>query len=237
MFLSLGLASELVRLRALTPELLVPPHPGTLGMAQRDLILLRQAIFLLFSSGLTGCVSANWAEPADFYVYVGAIAPTARTVTVCSSYSCRHRTPVTFSDADLEQIRALFTDVVSPADERGALARAIGLMEQIAGEHAGTAEDRGLLYTEGSGDPGQLDCIDETANTTSYLLIMEREKLLHHHRVRKPALRGALIDGRWPHFTAVVTEQATDVDYSVDSWVYDNGEIPVVMPLDRWLTE
>jgi hypothetical protein len=191
----------------------------------------------LLSFGLASCVSADWTGPADFYAYIGAIEPVAQTVTVCSSYSCRHRAEVTFSDADLEAIGALFVDVASPADERLALAQAVAAIEQMVGERTGTAGDRGLLYTEGSGDPGQLDCIDETANTTSYLLIMEREKLLRHHIVRKPALRGALIDGRWPHFTAVISERATGLDYSLDSWVGDNGEMPVVMPLELWLSK
>ena len=193
-------------------------------------------LIALLSFGLASCVSADWTNPADFYAYVGAIEPVAQTVTVCSSYSCRHRAEVTFSDADLGAIGALFVDVASPADERLALAHGIATMEQMVGERAGTASDRGLLYTEGSGDPGQLDCIDETANTTSYLLVMEREELLRHHVVRKPALRGALIDGRWPHFTAVITERATGVDYSLDSWVRDNGEMPAVMPLELWLS-
>ncbi|HET7410895.1 MAG TPA: hypothetical protein VFJ13_11920 [Paracoccaceae bacterium] len=198
---------------------------------------IRQVLLALLLSGAAGCVSANWSGPADFYAYVEAAMPVARTVSVCSSYSCRHRTEITFSDADLDRIRSLFADVVSPAGERAAMAGAIALIERMVGKRAGTARDRGLLHTAGSGDPGQLDCIDETANTTSYLLVMERARLLRHHSVRKPALRGALIDGRWPHFTAVVTEQATGVDYAVDSWVHDNGERPVVMRLDRWLME
>ena len=198
---------------------------------------LRAALAVFLATGMAGCVSANWSEPEDFYAYIGGTEPVGRTVAVCHSYSCRQRTQMAFSEEDLTRVRTLLGAAETAAEERAALARAIGLIEEVVGQSIGTSEDRGLLYTAGSGDPGQLDCIDETANTTSYLLVMENEGLFRHHRVRKPALRGMLIDGRWPHFTAVVTERETGEDFAVDSWVRDNGQPPVVMPLEKWLTQ
>jgi len=78
----------------------------------------------------------------------------------------------------------------------------------------------------------QLDCIAETSNTTTFLLLLERDKLLSRHRVRYPAHRGFLI---WSsHNTAVLEELATGRLWAIDSWYGPKGSPAPVWPLDLW---
>jgi hypothetical protein len=37
-----------------------------------------------------------------------------------------------------------------------------------------------------------------------------------------------------PHTTAVIRDIENRQDYVVDSWFFDNGERPVIMPLEEW---
>ena len=71
--------------------------------------------------------------------------------------------------------------------------------------------DRPGMDFTASGDPTQQDCVDEATNTTSYLLILERNGLLKHHTVGTPFSKENLLRGvaGWPHWTAVLKETAT----------------------------
>ena len=79
-----------------------------------------------------------------------------------------------------------------------------------------------------SGDPTQQDCVDEATNTTSYLLILERNGLLKHHSVGTPFSKENLLRGvaGWPHWTAVLKETGSGQRWAVDSWIFANGENP-----------
>jgi hypothetical protein len=62
-------------------------------------------------------------------------------------------------------------------------------------------------------------------------------KLLKCHRVEEIVARGAFLDGRWPHATAVLTDLKTQQKWAVDSWTRPAGQKPEVKPLDIWLKE
>jgi hypothetical protein len=105
-------------------------------------------------------------------------------------------------------------------------------MEKIIGEKTGTSGDRGGNLA-GFGQQGQMDCIDESYNTTTYLKLLQRDGLLKFHRVMNRSTRFGLFAGM-PHSTAVIRDVASGQDYAVDSWFFDNGELPVIMPLAHW---
>ena len=79
-----------------------------------------------------------------------------------------------------------------------------------------------------------MDCIDEAANSTSYLMVLDGLGLLRHHTIAYPASKGYLINFVYPHNTAVLIENATGERYAVDSWVFTNGEPPLIVPLKSW---
>jgi hypothetical protein len=116
------------------------------------------------------------------------------------------------------------------------VAYAIGWMERRTGDVIGTSADRPGMDFSASGDPTQQDCVDEATNTTSYLLILERNGLLKHHTVGTPFSKENLLRGvaGWPHWTAVLKENANNQKWAVDSWIYANGENPAIVEAERW---
>ena len=160
--------------------------------------------------------------------------PVPGRFSVCFDHSCRTIVTRSVSSQEWQRITApLQATPGMAADERTAIAHGIALMEQTVGEKTGTSGDKGGNLT-GFGEQGQMDCIDESNNTTTYLKLLQQEGLLRFHEVRERSTRFGLFAGM-PHTTAVIRDLATRQDYAVDSWFYDNGELPVIMPLEEWL--
>jgi len=161
------------------------------------------------------------------------IEPTAEHFSVCHGHSCAELDQLALSAYEQRRIRRAFSRAPgAPPQEREAIAQAIARFEAIAGKRTGTWNDKGGDL-KGLGQHGQMDCIDESINTTTYLRILEREKLLRWHTVEDRATRGWFIRG-WPHTTAVIRDRASGELYAVDSWFEDNGKPPHIVPLDLW---
>ena len=156
--------------------------------------------------------------------------------SVCSQHNCQTRTRAALEPEQWEQIVALFAPPAdSAAAEREQIARAIGRMEQLVANFANTHHDKAGDFN-GFTQPGsQLDCVDESINTTTYLTLFEQEGLLRWHRVVSRASRGYMFFGGWPHFTAVVeTTRGKPEQWVIDSWFRDNGVDADVLPLTTW---
>jgi len=118
----------------------------------------------------------------------------------------------------------------TPFEERRAIAYAIGLIETKVGAKLGINHKAGMEFG-GSGDPTQEDCVDEATNTTSFLLVLQAHGLIKYHTVGTPFSKEALIWATlhgdiwatlhgdpvkyWPHWTAVIQENATGQRYAV----------------------
>jgi hypothetical protein len=184
---------------------------------------------------LAGCVSGREGAPTDFFYNFELTSPRGNLVTVCSGYGCRFETQVTINDQDLDQLRAIFARVEdTEVGEREAVQSAIAYLETRVGTEVGTSADRAKIEAGAVGDKTQQDCIDESTNTTSYLIVMEANGLLKYHKVRRPEIRGYWLDGRWPHWTAVLQVHEGGNEWAIDSWWRDNGAEPVVIPLEDW---
>lgn len=159
--------------------------------------------------------------------------PTRDRFSVCYDHSCRTIVTAAFSAQEWQRITAPLQGAVpAAAVERTAIADAIARMERIVGEKTGTANDRGGNLA-GFGRQGQMDCIDESNNTTTFLKLLQHDGLLRFHRVMDRVTRFGLFAGM-PHTTAVIRDIAGRQDYAVDSWFFDNGEAPVIMELEAW---
>jgi hypothetical protein len=156
-------------------------------------------------------------------------------VPVCSHHGCEIVTRVDLTGQHWERLSRHFKPQASDAaGEREQIRSAVAEAERITGILAGTSYDRaGDLAAFGTFKP-QLDCIDESANTTTYLTLFEQAGLLRWHSVQRRAHRGYLFFGGWPHFTAVVEENGSGRRWVVDSWFRDNGVAPDVVDLDTW---
>jgi hypothetical protein len=149
----------------------------------------------------------------------------------CVDYHCDRQRPVALNAVAWQQIASQFADNSSAPDERVNIAHAIALMERLVGQRTGTWQDR-PRNSAGTGQTGQLDCIAESINTTTYLRLLEQAGLLRWHSVEKRIKRQ-----RWLvaiHWTAVIRAKGTDLRYAVDSWYGDNGARPLVQLLSDW---
>jgi hypothetical protein len=160
-------------------------------------------------------------------------APTPAKFSVCHGNSCRLRTDVSLSAAEWAQIRALFDP--QPADaraERQQIARSTAVLEVFTGRQASTLEDAPGMGVHWNPD-GQLDCIDESANSTAYLRMMAADGLIRFHDVGLPANR-FVITAWGPSNTATIKERETGKVYAVDTYFRANGEPADILPLDVW---
>jgi hypothetical protein len=192
-------------------------------------------IALLALSGATPALAGSMRDPADFLRANASAPPENNTVSVCHAYGCTRVTRVRFSPGEVARLKSIMAAGKDSAEaERRAVAVAVGYLEQLVGEVTGTSADRDYRDLGSGGDPTQMDCIDEASNTTSYLLLLRQNGLLRHHSIAHPVSKGFLINFVYPHFTAVLVEKGSGARYAVDSWVFTNGEKPIVTPLDTW---
>ena len=201
-------------------------HAGKTGIALQ---------ILLVAAMLAGCAVQAELGPDTWYRDRNALLPRKDRLYICHGFGCTYKTPVDFSRADRRKLALILASgKKSPAAERKAVAKAVQWQEARVTAALGTAPDIGGLDMRNASVPGQMDCIDEASNTTSLLLYAERAGLLRHHRVASPVARGFLLDGRYPHATAVLRERARGQAYAIDSWVLASAEPPVVQPLESW---
>lgn len=152
----------------------------------------------------------------------------------CHGYGCKIVSEIKLTDKDWQQIMRLFRPKAKNAEtERAQIAKAVGLLERLVGPRDGTAHDvRGTFRDTGD---DQLDCVDESTNTTAILALLQNENLLTFHTVQAPTVRLPIIHaGRWPHQTAVIRENKTGTLYAVDSWFQDNGHDADIIDLKTW---
>lgn len=155
--------------------------------------------------------------------------------TLCHGYSCTHQSQTGFSMAEWRKIEKIFKKPFrNAAAERGKIAAAIAMMEEFSGRKTGTDIDDGAAIGIKTG-PKQMDCIDETVNTTHYIGFLQKEGWLQFHEGTEPTHRGYIFDGTWPHNTAVIREIKTGDLWAVDSFYRKNGEAPYIVPRAAWL--
>lgn len=192
------------------------------------------AVLALAASLLAGCVSSG-TSPLAWYATQDARTPDGLTLGICHAFGCQRQTTVRLTEQDVAALAGIMASgAESPAAERAALAEAVMWMEERVGHEVGSHNDIGGLDMQNAGRPGQMDCLDETTNTTTTMLLLAENGLLQHHTPGYPVARGFFLDGRYPHATAVLQETATGNDWAIDPWPYANAENVDVMPLEDW---
>ncbi len=154
-------------------------------------------------------------------------------LTVCHGYSCYYKTRIDFGAADLRQIASIMkSGASSPEAERRAVAKVVQFYERRAVAAVGIKDRPKSDFGRGR-ERGQMDCVDESTNTSSLLKLLASRGLLKHHTVSRNVSRGFFADGRYPHFTAVLVDPSGR-KWAIDSWYEPGGGAPDVMPLDEW---
>jgi len=187
---------------------------------------LARLVLILSLPLLAACAAQTEARVAKLV----PLDATPAAFEVCHGSGCRTRTPVSLTAAQWDEVRALFAATQNAPEERAAISKSVALIERLVAKPAGTGKDVGRnLVTANQG--GQLDCVDEAVNSTTYLRMMAQDDLIRFHDVGFPAHRGGIIRA---HNTAVIRDRATGERYAVDSWFYDNGMPPAVVALQTW---
>ena len=121
----------------------------------------------------------------------------ADEVAICFNYGCSERAVVRYSPSELGQVQAQFSGADSPAAEREAVARAVAWLYFYAGMQSPIWRDRGGNFDDDDTQPGRMDCIDHSTNTTAYLRLIERHGWLKFHGVGERVLRGRMLADHW----------------------------------------
>lgn len=183
---------------------------------------------VLLSGVVAGCTSSSSN-------YLGEITKTEESrLFVCHGFDCSYKTRVDLGAADHRQFAAFFAKADSAEAERAAVGRAVQHAEERGAGVIGIRDLPKSDYTQ-SREKGQMDCIDESTNTRSLLLYLEKRGLLKHHAVEVNRSRGFFADGRYPHSTAVLREKAASRRWAIDSWYEPAGGPPDIRPLDEWM--
>lgn len=190
----------------------------------------------LVSRRISGvCASAALAVAVAFSAspVAAAVAATApKLITICHGYGCVFRSRLTLTAADGARFRSIMNSGAgSPKAERAAISRAVRYFEERAFSATGF-RDRPRA-TVGKAERGQMDCVDESTNTRALLLYLAERGLLKFHKVGRNASRGYFLDGRYPHFTAVVSDPS-GTKWVVDSWYAPMGGAPDIFPYEQW---
>lgn len=196
--------------------------------ATKEFFMIRIRLFTMICCVILGGCSTG----IDPRKYSDMTAPPDR-FAVCHGYSCTSQTVTGFSNVEWKRVSKPFP-AGTARDERHKIAAAIASMERIAGQKTGTDQDKGQAGMV-KASTLQMDCIDETVNTTRYLEFLAKAGLLKFHEVAAPTHRGYLVDGRWPHNAAVIRDKATKILYVVDSFYRDNGQEPYIVLREDWL--
>lgn len=194
----------------------------------------RHALPLLAILILGGCANELYPDLHYYMKEKRLPAPTEKSFPHCEGYGCPIYKNVELDAADWAKIERTYGGKPrNAADEREKIARTIGQFERVVGPLTGTDVD--MAGTFGQTGKGQLDCVDESTNTTIYLMLLKQKGLLPHHEIEQPQVRWPIVSGRgWMHQTAVITDKETGAQYAVDSWFEDNGVNPWIVDLEAW---
>ena len=194
--------------------------------------IFKYIFLLVIGSGATQLQADIFSH--DYHRQSGVIdTPTPAAYSVCFNHSCTSIETRSLTEQQWKRVTApLQTAAVSAEEERHAIAAAIAIMEQIVGPQTGTHQDLGRNLP-GFGRSGQMDCIDESTNTNTYLTMLEATGLLKWHTRVNRSTRFGIFAGM-PHTTAITMETGAGTRYSVDSWFFDNGLPPAVVELSAW---
>jgi hypothetical protein len=194
----------------------------------------------LFISAALSVVSLSLPASASqaaqsWFESQGYVGPAGTRIIACHGYGCARRQAISVDGAWLSRASSLLkSGSASPEAERRALAQVISTYTAYLAASIGGKPDIPGSPARMSGVPGQMDCLDETANTTSLLLVLQEQGLLTYHKVEPPESRGFFLDGRYPHFTAIIAEKQTGEEWAVDPWRRAPGQWPEILPLVQW---
>ncbi|WP_112662810.1 hypothetical protein [Microvirga flavescens] len=182
-----------------------------------------------------GAHAAAADAPRNWFRDQGYVAPLNGRIIACHGYGCARRTEIGVDSDWFTHVAGIMrAGRTSAQAERLALRDAVRIYTAHLAAQFGGPPDAPRSPPSLSGQVGQMDCLDEAANTTSLLLLLQERGLLAYHEVARPQSRGFFIDGRYPHFTAVIVQKEGHSQWAVDPWTSAPGSRPDLLPLEDW---
>ena len=143
---------------------------------------LQHSMMLFILLTATACAGPGARLARDYIVDHGVVNPQPENFKFCYGHGCNRSAQLHLDKMQWQKVRRVFTPATSDAAmERQRLTEAIAVLERIVGKMTGTDRDIGGTFP-GTFRRGQLDCVDEAINTSTYLTMMEDDGLIHFHR-------------------------------------------------------
>lgn len=190
--------------------------------------------YFAISLFLLGCSATTHSNYSRYFDRKELPQPTNETFPHCHNYGCQKVQTIELSKDEWKDIEAAFKPKAKTAEkEREQIKQAISRFEKTVGKIAKTDED--IWGTFQKTGHFQLDCVDESTNTTAYLVTLNHRGMIKYHNIMAPSAR-FLKNGHlgWPHQSAVIREIETEEKYAVDSWFRNNGYPPFIVPFEDW---
>ena len=182
----------------------------------------RLELWVRFSLGTIFCMITGLVNADPIY----------HDISVCHGFGCNISSKISLSRSEWHSVIDWLNKPSPDAKtEREQIRQAIGWMEVVVGRHGPGRQDRALDLQHVDTRIGQMDCVDESVNTTKYLTMFEQENLLQWHRVVERIQRRALFDAHW---ASQIEETSSGSRYVIDSWFQDNGMLPNVQSSRDW---
>ncbi|HYC17684.1 MAG TPA: hypothetical protein VEC94_10790 [Pseudolabrys sp.] len=158
--------------------------------------------------------------------------PTPAEFTVCRGFYCAEKSYATISEDQWRRVTAIFKPRAKNARlERQQIARGVALIGTIVGPQTGTDSHQWthvkMFVIPNAGDLTQLDCVDTSVNTWTYMTLMERSGLFTFHRVAQLSYG--------PLRNTAVLQEIDGGYFAIDASLVDVGVPPPIMPLATWL--
>src|SRR5215510_1270272 len=158
--------------------------------------------------------------------------PTLSEFSVCRGFYCAERSYAAINDDEWRRVSAVFKPRAKDArHERQQIARGVAMIQTVVGPRTGTNAHqwthKNMYVLPNGGDITQLDCIDTSVNTWTYMTLMERSGLFAFHKVAPLSYA--------PLRNTAVVQEVNGGYYAIDASLVDMGVPPPIMPLSAWL--
>ena len=179
-----------------------------------------------------GAALAFGVAPVASPAAAAAAVTSPKLINICHGYGCAFRSKLMLGASDGARFRSIMrAGAASPKAERAALSKAVSYFDRRANQATGFKDRPRTEF--GKAERGQMDCVDESTNTRALLLYLAERGLLRFHKVGRNVSRGFFMDGRYPHFTAIVVDPA-GTRWVVDPWYAPVGGGPDIFPYEQW---
>lgn len=157
---------------------------------------------------------------------------TPQSIPICYHFGCKTLEVVSVSQEEWDQVKNWFAKPArNPVEEREQIKNAIGWLEVVVGRYTPIHRDLGQDQLS-NGGLGQMDCVDEEKNVSTFLRLFEDQELLKFHRVVEPAYRRTAWDQHW---AGQIEEVDSGNRWVVDSWFQAYGFNPYIQRTEQWV--